>query len=74
MALVVNKPPANAGDLRDVSLIPGTTWQPSPIFLPEEFHGHRSLESYSPQGRKESDTSEVTNHACTLQKCLGLEI
>ena len=29
--------------------------QPTPVFLPEESHGQRSLASYSPWGRKESD-------------------
>ena len=29
-----------------------------PIFLPEKFHGQRSLVSYSPWGPKESDTTE----------------
>ena len=33
-------------------------WQPSLIFLSEEFHGQRSLACYSPWGRKESDTTE----------------
>ena len=23
-------------------------WQPTPVFLPEELHGQRSLEDYSP--------------------------
>ena len=23
-------------------------WQPTPVFLPEKVHGHRSLEGYSP--------------------------
>ena len=23
-------------------------WQPTPVFLPEEFHGQRSLVGYSP--------------------------
>ena len=27
-------------------------WQPTPEFLPGEFHGQRSLVSYSPQGRR----------------------
>ena len=31
---------------------------PSPVFLPREFHGQRSLVSYSPWGRKESDTTK----------------
>jgi len=33
-------------------------WQPTPIFLPGESHGQRSLEGYSPWGRKESDTTQ----------------
>ena len=33
-------------------------WQPTPVFLPGESHGWRSLVDYSPQGRKESDTTE----------------
>ena len=36
------------------------------VFLPGESHGHRSLEGYSPQGCKESDTTEATQHTCTL--------
>ena len=34
-------------------------WQPTPVFLPGEFHGQRSLAGYSPWGRKESDRTEV---------------
>ena len=33
-------------------------WQPTPAFLPGEFHGQRSLAGYSPWGHKESDTAE----------------
>ena len=33
-------------------------WQPTPVFLPGEFHGQRSLAGYSPWGHKESDTTE----------------
>ena len=36
-------------------------WQPSPVFLPGESHGRRSLVGYSPQGRKESDMTERLN-------------
>ena len=51
---------ANAGDFRDTSSIPD--WenlleegmQPTPVFLPGESHGQRSLAGYSPWGRKES--------------------
>ena len=33
-------------------------WQPTPVFVPEESHGQRSLAGYSPQGHKEPDTTE----------------
>ena len=33
-------------------------WQPTPVFLPRESHGQRSLVGYSPWGCKESDTTE----------------
>ena len=32
--------------------------KPTPVFLPGKSHGRRSLVGYSPQGRKESDTTE----------------
>ena len=40
-------------------------WQPTPVFLPGEFHGQRSLESYTPWGRKESDTTKQLTHTHT---------
>ena len=33
-------------------------WQPTPVFLPGEFHGHRSLTSYSPWCCRESNMTE----------------
>ena len=33
-------------------------WQLTPVFLPGEFHGQRSLEDQSPWGHKESDTTK----------------
>ena len=33
-------------------------WQPTPIFLPGESQGQRSLVGYSPWGRKESDMTK----------------
>ena len=33
-------------------------WQPTPVFLPGESHGQRSLVGFSPRGHKESDTTE----------------
>ena len=44
-------------------------WQPSPVFLPRESYGQRSLVGYSPWGRKESDTTESTYHAFMRSKC-----
>ena len=38
----------------------GTT----PVFLPGELHGQRSLVGYSPWGHKESDMTEVTEYTC----------
>ena len=39
--------------------------QPTPVFLPGESHGQRSLAGYSPYGCKESDKTGVTWHAHT---------
>ena len=33
-------------------------WLPTPVFLPGEFHGHRSLVSDNPWSRRESDMTE----------------
>ena len=35
---------------------------PTPVFLPGESHGQRSLAGYSPLGRKKSDTTEQLTH------------
>ena len=49
----------NAGDLGWIprwGRSPGRReWQPTPVFLPGEFHLQRSLASYSPWGHKEHD-------------------
>ena len=65
--LVVKNLPANAGDVRGVGSIPGSgrppwrrTWQATPVFLPGESHGQRSLAGYGPQDHTVSDTTEVT--------------
>ena len=39
----------------------------TPVFLPGEFHGQRSLTGYSSWGCKESDTTEQIS-AHTIQK------
>ena len=42
-----------------IGKIPGwKKWQPIPLFLPEEFHGQRSLVGYSSWGPKELDMTE----------------
>ena len=66
MALVIKNSPANAGDVRCrldpwVGKIPWRRkWQPTPVLLPEESHGQRTLVGYSPYGCEESDTAEAT--------------
>ena len=40
-------------------------WQLTPVFLPREFQGQRSLAGYSPWGHKESDTTEQLTHTHT---------
>ena len=53
----------SACQVEDLSLIPGwgrsprEYWQPTPVFLPGESHGQRSLADYSPWVCKESDTT-----------------
>ena len=40
-------------------------WQPTPVAVPEEFHGQRNLVGYSPWGCKELDTTEQLTHTHT---------
>ena len=65
----VRNPPASVGGNKRfgfhpwVGMIPWSrVWQPTPVFLPGESYGQRSLEGYSPRGHKESDMTEVTEH------------
>ena len=51
-----------AGNLQCYSSLWKRKRQPTPIFLPGEFHGQRSLAGYSPWGRKESDTMKQLTH------------
>ena len=37
-------------------------WQPTPVFLPGESPGQRSLVEYSPWGHTVSDMTEVSEH------------
>ena len=45
-----------------LSLIGRRAWQPTPVLLPGESHGQRSLAGCSPQGRKQLDTTEWLTH------------
>ena len=65
VVLVVKNLLASAGDIRDLGSIPGLGrfprgghGNPLQYCCLENSHGQRSLEGYSPWGRKESDTME----------------
>ena len=67
-ALVVKNSPASAVDTGDSGSVPGLERYPggrkntggrnTPVFLPGEFRGQRSLAGCSPWGRKELDMTE----------------
>ena len=44
-------------------------WQPTPVLLPGESHGQRSLVGHGPWGRKESDMTEATSHTLSNSHC-----
>ena len=64
VALVVKNLPAKAGDswldpwVRNIPW--GRAWHHTPVLLPGESHGQRSLAGYSPEGHKELDLTEAT--------------
>ena len=66
VALVVKNLHASARDIKRRGFHPWVRkipWrraqQPTPVFLPGETYGQRSMASYSPQDHKESDMTEV---------------
>ena len=69
---------ANEGDLRDRGLIPGLrrspwrkAWQPTPVFLPGESHGQRSLVGYIHSLTKSwTRLKRLSMHACIIHICL----
>ena len=84
---MVKNPSANAGNKKRCRLDPwvrkipwSRKWQPTPIFLPGESHGQRSLVGYIPWGHKELDMIEVTYHSLTCggvnipNQCSGLTV
>ena len=67
VVVLAKNPLGNVEDIRDMGSIPGVgkipwrrAWQPTPVFLPGESHGQRSLVGYSPWGRKELGIDEAT--------------
>ena len=76
--LLVKNLPANTGDIRDVGLIPGSgrfpwkrKWRPTPVFVPGESHGQRSLVGYNLWGCKESDmTDRLSTHVYEVMNIL----
>ena len=71
---VVKSPPANAGDTGSIpglGISPGGgNGKPTPVFLPGESHGQRSLAGYSPWGHREGDTTEqLSMCAMRMKRC-----
>ena len=64
---MVKNLPTNAGHMKRCEFNPWVrkipwrrAWQPTPLFLPGESHGQRSLAGYNPWGRRELDVAEAT--------------
>ena len=76
VVLVVKNPnptPTNAGRCKRRQINPWVrkiswrrVWRPTPVFLPGESHGQRSLTGCSSQGCTKSDTTEATQHVCMV--------
>ena len=67
VVLLVKNLPADAGNLMRYGFDPwvgkipwGREWQSTPVFLPGESYGQRSLVGCSPWGRTELNTNELT--------------
>ena len=81
VALVVKKPPTNAGDIKSHRFNPWVwkvpwrrTWQPMPVFLPGESHGQRNLVGYSPWDcRVGYDWSDLA-HVHALRYWVGIHL
>ena len=74
---VVKNPPA-VQETRVLSLSwedpQRSKWQPTPVLLPEKFHGQRSLVGYSPWGHKELDTTEQLSTPRQGLICLSVQV
>ena len=60
VVLMVKNISAHTGNIRDAGLIPGLGRSPG------ESHGQRSLEGHSPWVHKESNKTEVIEHASII--------
>ena len=69
VALVGKIPPAGGFDPWVRKIPWRRKWQPTPVFLPGEYRGLRSLVGYSPQGRKELDTTVRLHFYIYLKTC-----
>ena len=49
----------NIDIVTDIDVSRKRKWQPTPVFLPREFHGQRSLVDCCPWGHTESDMTEA---------------
>ena len=66
VALVVRNLPANAGDARDVGSIPGGgKRQPTPVFLPENFHRQKEPSRLQSMGSQIAGHNRVCVHTHT---------
>ena len=72
---MVKNPPANAGDIKDICLIPGSkrTSGGGHDNLLQSFCLKNSMED-TPQGHKESDTTEATEHILVIISDLKMNI
>ena len=68
VALVVKNLSAKAGNVKDAGSIPGSgrfswrrAWQSTPVFLPGEVPGQRSLAGYGPWGHSLCDSTLVAS-------------
>ena len=74
---MVKNLPANAGDMNLILAWEdplGRKWQPTPVFLPGESHGQRSLAGYSPRGHKELDTLKLLSRYTSTHSGLSFMI
>ena len=73
---MVKNLPANAGDIRDASSIPGLgrypggrAWQPTPVFLPGEPHGQKTW--WATVHRVAKSKTRLKRFSSRIKKVLG---